>query len=169
MADPCGEAWSIIESRAWRDWKGLPTCSVEAWSARFPSLSKAHGRGLLGEEPAPAEVRSLSLSGYDHPLEVWSRAGEVVLVAVEYPGDDAGLRALSGELGEPSARLDWAQRTLTYREAARVFPARGVALLDAVDGSVVLRVNLFAPQDAASYAAALHYPARSMARLPRGQ
>lgn len=111
----------------------------------------------------------MTLSAYDHPLEVWSRDGTVVMVSVEYPGDDPELRALERELGKPDALLDWAQRTLVYAEAARVYAGRGIASLDSADGSTILRVNLFGVADAAGYAAKLHHPTRPMRRLPARQ
>lgn len=147
------EVWDAVATRDFRDWRGLPRDARYAdFDARFPRLTDAEARGLLGSANEITYYRVHVAEGYPQHLKAWRQDTRLVLIEATLPVLATPLPELTAALGEPAALLDFRWDVLDVPEGVHVHPDRGIALFVGPEGQL-LRLSLFAPCDLAEYMA----------------
>ena len=153
---PCALALTQIDTKDWKHWTGLPDCTLNDIKNHYPSLGDDHGQAKIGQPPTLAQFRMAAIPNYQHPIKVWSRDEQTILIELEYPNIESAARYFDKLWGDPEAKLDYYQRTILYQQSAYVYPDRGVAILYNPDRSAVIRIYLFAKTTLADYQKYLH-------------
>lgn len=158
----CEDARRAIEARRFIGWRGLPEACSPADLFGIPT-DEHWGTRRLGK--VSARQRLLDVTGYHRPL-LSVREDVVVLFDGAYPELDGGWDALRADLGDPEAKLDYRDGTITIAASEWVYPARGIAVFVSSDASRVYHVAVFAPTTLDAYQERLR-PNYAETRLPR--
>ena len=153
VSQTCTAARAAIESRHFIGWRGLPSgCSPE--SLFGVALDDQWGEAPLGQRFEPARSHLLPAAGYYRPL-AYVRDGVGVLFDGSNPVLEGGWSALSADLGEPQARLDWVHSTVAMPAGELVYAALGITVFLNPENDAVVRVSLYAATTVDDYIARL--------------
>jgi hypothetical protein len=156
--DTCQEAIDQFLRKDFATWRGLPReCDLERISTVL-TLGEGTRRLDLGREHRPSQVRVARVDGYEEPLEVCHRDGQIAKISVRFPklGDVAA--ALAG-LGEPDAKLGYYYSSVPvlHEDGEWVYASKGITLFMSSDKRNVVALSVYAPTTVAAYERELHY------------
>lgn len=153
VSQTCTAARAAIESRRFIGWRGLPTgCSPK--SLFGVALNDQWGEAHLGQRFEPARSHLLPVPGYYSPA-AYVRDGVGALFDGSNPVLEGGWSALSADLGEPQARLDWVHSTVAMPAGELVYAARGITVFLNPENDAVVHVSLYAATTVDDYIARL--------------
>jgi hypothetical protein len=132
---------------------------------RFPRLYEQEARILLGSELVEAHYRVHGGERYPQHLQVSYIGATVVLVEADLPRLAQPVPELLQALGKPAAALDVTWGVLTVAGGLHVHPDRGLAVSIGPE-TQVLRVELFASTDLATYQRQIRHTAEPMTERP---
>jgi hypothetical protein len=162
----CASALQKFAARDFGTWTGLPeSCSLAEVTRQFRLVDEDSGLARLGS--TKREFRVLDVSGYEHPVQVWSEGSRVLALDVEYPSLLSEVSVLLKQLGDPEAKLDYNWSTMRIEKGEWVYADRGLALFLAPDSSAVFHLIVFPRTTVPEYEEnfQLHLGRR---RFPRG-
>jgi hypothetical protein len=146
---PCDAAKQQIERRHFIGWRGLPAaCTSDALFG--VAFDETWGAGKLGADFEPARQRVLELAGYYRPM-AYVREGHVVAFDGMNPELDADWAALSKDLGEPDAKLDWVHGTTPMSAGERVYAQKGITVFLNPSNDFVVYVMVYVPTTVEQY------------------
>jgi hypothetical protein len=144
----------LPQTHAYATYPGLPALTDSALQARW-GVPAWHGSGVSGEAKVPVQHSIYRLADLSEPVDVFSRAGEVLRIDIDYPAIP-DVPALLQALGEPALRLDYHFDVIVMAGLRWAYPARGIAFDLNDDYSVVISVCLFVPTSPEAYRAEVH-------------